>query len=115
LEIQTGKWNGYFFNAFSSRDRATGRLFPAASWFTTDGKTRAIGAAALGDYPKHEASESGHVKWSEPPAQKVWNIDASRIIFDHNDIYKGRVATMLNELLSSVGPPARNLATRTLS
>jgi hypothetical protein len=29
----------------------------------------------------------------------AWNVDATRIVFDHSDIYKGRVATLIADLL----------------
>jgi hypothetical protein len=102
METLKNMWHGHFVNVFSRRDLATGGLFPLASVVTTDAVSRAIGARQLGDYPVLDVSESGHVAAPVPSSGTVFNVDASKIVFDHSDIYKGRVATMLNELLGSL-------------
>lgn len=107
MQIVKNKWRGHFFNVFSRHDRATGTLFPLASYFTADDAVRAIGAAPFGDYEVLTVSESGHVKTPEPlrkAKESVSNLDATNIVFDHSDIYKGRVATMLHELMTAVDP-----------
>jgi len=107
IKVIEEKWHGHFFNVFSRHDLATGVLFPAASQLTTDDATRAIGAAPFGTYQVLKVSESGHIqrpKLLRERREAVWNIDASKIVFDHSDIYKGRVATMLHELMREVEP-----------
>ena len=43
---------------------------------------------------------------SDPKARvNVWNVDASEIVFSHTDIYKGRVAHLLPDLIYG---PLRN-------
>ncbi len=102
MEVLKNKWHGHFFNVFSRHDRATGALFPLASCFTSDQAARAIGATALGGYKVFDVSDSGHVAAPERlRKESVANLDASNIVFDHSDIYKGRVATLLHEIMSA--------------
>jgi hypothetical protein len=98
-------YSGFTFNVYSEHDVANKYLFPLASLFTDDDARCAIGACGLGDnYKVIKVTPAGHLsekpETTLQPGQRVaWNIDASTIVFDHSDIYKGRVATVLFELL----------------
>ena len=95
---------GYTFNVYSGHDIANRWLFPLASLLTDDEARCGIGACAVKEYDTINVTPTGHL--AEPtdavglaPGQAaVWNINAEQVIFDHSDIYKGRVSTLLFEL-----------------
>jgi pimeloyl-ACP methyl ester carboxylesterase len=103
-----GETASYLFNVHSRRDRANRILFPIASIFNTDDSTCAVGACGVRGYPTVCVSDDGGLQIELSDAAKqprpsdtlnAWNIDATKIISDHSDIYKGRVATLVAGLL----------------
>ena len=95
---------GYTFNVYSEHDIANRWLFPLASLVTSDEAHCGIGACAVDDYKTINVTPTGHLALRpnpaalEPGRAAAWNVTANQIIFDHSDIYKGRVATLLFEL-----------------
>jgi pimeloyl-ACP methyl ester carboxylesterase len=95
---------GYTFNVYSGHDVANRYLFPLASLLTDDEARCGIGACPVDGYETINVTPTGHL--AEPPnpaalapgMATAWNINAEQVIFDHTDIYKGRVATLLFEL-----------------
>jgi pimeloyl-ACP methyl ester carboxylesterase len=113
VQAQSGKvsaattakiYAGYTFNVYSGHDVANRWLFPLASLLTDDEARCGIGACGVDEYDTINVTPTGHL--AEPPnpvglapgQAAVWNINADQVIFDHSDIYKGRVATLLFEL-----------------
>lgn len=90
------------FNIFSQNDYASRFLFPIASMFTPDDSVDcALGGCRALDYPTIEIGAAGHVIFPTiENKDNIWNVDASPIIFSHADIYKGRVAGLIWELLT---------------
>ena len=107
----------YFYNIHSFNDTANRVLFPLASALSNDKPANdraandkpacAAGACGILDYATLCVDASGHI-----PAESkaltdeelkarlnAWNVDASAIVFDHSDIYKGRMATLIADLL----------------
>ena len=95
----------YLFNVHSFNDRANRTLFKLASLFNSDPVACAAGACGVPGYPTVCVDDSGELWWSGqtpgPTSERfnAWNVDATRIVFDHSDIYKGRVASMVATLL----------------
>lgn len=95
------------FNVMSSHDLADRYLYRLGSLMEEGGPTCAIGACGLHQWNYSATVEkSGSLK-VQPDLQvsNVWNIDASEVVSSHSDIYKGRVANLLWELLA-LNPPA---------
>ncbi|MEX5220169.1 MAG: hypothetical protein NW701_20310 [Nitrospira sp.] len=94
------------YNVYSNHDAANRYLYPLGSITEDGGPACAIGACGLKQW-KHSAKvEEGGTMIDPPDLKKsnVWNIDASDVITSHSDIYKGRVAGLLWELLSLKTP-----------
>lgn len=98
----------YLFNIHSLNDSANRVLFPLASLFNDDPSMCAAGACGVPCYPTMWVDTSGKLQLDPPPESgkrevdyriNAWNVDATRIVFDHSDIYKGRVAALLADLL----------------
>lgn len=98
----------YLFNIHSFHDSANRYLFPLASLFNDEPSECAAGACGVPAYPTLCVDESGKVVLDPTrPGDRVdatdrlnaWNVDATRIVFDHSDIYKGRLATLIADLL----------------
>jgi len=94
----------YLFNVHSVKDSANRRLFRLASLFNDDSATCAAGACGVPKYATVCTDDAGRVLIDPAAAAtsarlNVFNVDASRIIFDHTDIYKGRVAALVATLL----------------
>ena len=89
------------YNIYSSKDVANGVAFRLASIFTSDEAACGAGSCAVDDFPILKVDSLGHFSETAlPPTKELfWNVDATEIIDAHNDIYKGRVALLLSELL----------------
>jgi pimeloyl-ACP methyl ester carboxylesterase len=101
----TDSTDSFLVNLHSDRDLANKYLFRMASAFNTDPQSCAVGACGIPDVPTLCVNEIGKVV--EPEAQasarrpelNVRNIDASAIVYGHSDIYKGRIASLVADLL----------------
>lgn len=99
----TGETNSYLFNVHSFNDSANRVLFPLASMFNDDPATCAAGGVPR--YATACVDESARLR--PPPTQEApsvtefnaWNVDATSVVFDHSDIYKGRVASLVADLV----------------
>lgn len=112
----TGSTSSYLFNIYSKNDYANRYLFPVASIFNDDPAECAAGACGLPQYPTYIANDDGslklnasgelevippHTEYQDLPKEvNVWNVNAEDIVFSHTDIYKGRMAKLLAELIS---------------
>ncbi|MDK2745304.1 MAG: alpha/beta hydrolase [Nitrospira sp. BO4] len=90
------------YNIFSSNDQANKIFYPIGSLFEDGGRTCGIGACGVTQWPKTvSATYSGSLKTTVDLSESnLWNVDASDIISSHTDIYKGRVANLLWELIA---------------
>ena len=103
----TDETNSYFFNLHSFNDGANRFLFRLASVADDDPFSCAAGACGVPQYATMCVDGSGEttlkgvgVTDSIPgEAINAWNIDTSAIVFDHGDIYKGRVVSLIADLL----------------
>lgn len=104
----TDDTGSYLFNIHSFRDSANRRLFPIASLFNDDPATCAAGACGVPDYATLCVDNSGEIQLTidlssganaEQVELNAWNVDASKVVFEHSDIYKGRIATLIATLL----------------
>lgn len=95
------------FNLMSSHDMADRYLYRLGSIMEEGGPSCAIGACGLQQWDYSVTVEkSGSMKvYPDLRISNVWNIDASQVVSSHSDIYKGRVANLLWELLS-LNPPS---------
>jgi Alpha/beta hydrolase of unknown function (DUF900) len=96
----------YLFNIHSHNDTANRILFPIASIFNDDPAECAAGACGVPEFPTLCVDDAGNLQLTGARADSqsvrdlnAWNIDATKIVFDHSDIYKGRVATLITNLL----------------
>lgn len=97
----------YLFNVHSQKDSANRVLFRIASAFNDDPATCAAGACGVPAYPTVCVNEAGRVAPTGQPTREsvvqgkinAWNVDSSSIVFDHSDIYKGRLAALVADLL----------------
>jgi len=97
------------YNVHSFHDSANRHLFPLASLFSPDAAECAAGACGVPEFSTLCVDSAGYLR--KPPSVETtrqpsrtdqlaaWNVDATRIVFDHSDIYKGRVARLVVELL----------------
>lgn len=90
------------FNVFSEHDMADKYLYPLGSILEEGGPACAIGACALSQWDDTVVVSKSGEMLGAPDLKKsnVWNINASEVIYSHSDIYKGRVANLLWEILS---------------
>jgi len=101
----TDETASYLFNVHSLNDTANRVLFRLASVFNDDPATCAAGACGVPEFPTVCVDDSGKLQFGNitPPQfggdLNAWNVNATRIVFDHSDIYKGRVATLIANLL----------------
>lgn len=95
------------YNVHSFQDSANRILFPLASAFGTDEAGCAAGACGVQDLStvcvdplgRLPAAATASRQASATDKLAAWNIDATPIVFDHGDIYKGRVARLVVDLL----------------
>jgi hypothetical protein len=104
----TDETASYLFNVHSFSDGANRALFRLASMFNDDPATCAAGACGVPGYATLCVDDSGKLELEEAAESiatetagrlNAWNVDATRIVFDHSDIYKGRMATLIADLL----------------
>jgi hypothetical protein len=99
----TDDTNSYLFNVHSFNDTANRVLFPVASVFNDDPSTCAAGACGVPAFPTLCVDDSGQIPDAPRTSLKspfnAWNVDATRVVFDHSDIYKGRVAALVSRLV----------------
>jgi hypothetical protein len=96
--------NSYLFNVHSFNDTANRLLFRIASVFNDDPTSCAAGACGVPSYPTLCVDDSGQIQSTPGEIGRAslfnaWNVDATRIVFDHADIYKGRVAALTSRLI----------------
>jgi hypothetical protein len=97
----------YLFNVHSFNDSANRILFPLASVFNDDPAGCGAGACGVRNYPTVCIDDAGHILKPKVNATASaansslngWNIDSTKIVFSHTDIYKGRVSTLVADLL----------------
>lgn len=96
----------YLFNLHSFNDSANRTLFRLASAFNDDPSECAAGACGVAAYATICIDEAGRIEPVAAPALRgtdvrinVWNVDTTKFVFDHSDIYKGRMSTLLVTLL----------------
>jgi len=97
------------YNIHSLKDSANRYLFPLASMFSGDPVECAVGACGVPEFATLCLDESGRISTKRPNAESqpsqtdamlaAWNVDATKVVFEHSDIYKGRVAHLVTELL----------------
>ena len=94
------------YNVMSRHDMADLYLYRLGSIMETGGSTCAIGACGLRQWDNSvKVLRSGRI--DIPPnlgQSNVWNVDASEVITAHSDIYKGRVAKFVRDLLDLPRP-----------
>ena len=94
------------FNIYSTHDDANRLLYPVFSSMEPGGPACAIGACGI--IPWREGvsvTSAGSVDSKMDLAlSNLWNVDASKIIFSHTDIYKGRIANLVWELIDLPQP-----------
>lgn len=104
----TENTQSYLFNAHSINDTPNRVLFRLASLFNSDSYSCAVGACGISSYDTLCVSDSGRIIAVEKSADTnapnpdgifVWNANSENIVFSHSDIYKGRVAKMVSDLL----------------
>ena len=101
----TPETSSFMLNVYSEQDSANKYLFRLASTFNDDPQTCAVGACGIPDVPTLCVDNAGKVEPPEPitslskPKLNVRNINSSRTVYSHSDIYKGRVATLVADLL----------------
>lgn len=94
------------YNIFSTHDYANRLLYPMGSFTERGQPACAIGACGVSQWP-HQASvtPAGSLGSSMSLTESnLWNVDASTIIFSHTDIYKGRIANLIWELIALPRP-----------
>lgn len=101
--------SSYLFNLHSEHDKANKLLFRLASIFNSDSMDCAVGACGIPQYPTLCVDESGEVSairkdgvdssFRQLEGINIWNADTRNIVFSHSDIYKGRVAKLVSNLL----------------
>jgi hypothetical protein len=94
------------YNIFSTHDDANRFLYPIGSFMERGGPTCAIGACGVSQWPKLvSATPAGGLESGMDLAQSnLWNVDASKIILSHTDIYKGRIANLMWDLIALPHP-----------
>jgi hypothetical protein len=102
----TASTGSYMFNLHSFNDSANRILFKIASIFNDDEATCAAGACGVAAYSTLCVDEAGRIptqsglRSSDASGRiNVWNVDTTKIVFNHSDIYKGRMATLIADLL----------------
>lgn len=109
----TGSTGSFLLNLHSDQDSANKYLFRMASAFNDDPQSCAVGACGIPNMPTLCVDHAGELvepevrATLERPELNVRNIDTSRIVYGHSDIYKGRMASLIADLLYD--PPTRAL------
>lgn len=97
------------YNVHSFHDSANRYLFPLASAFNPDPSACAAGACGVPELTTLCVDGAGRLPRTPPGGTgrrptatdllAAWNVDATPVVFDHSDIYKGRVARLVVDLL----------------
>ena len=100
----TSSTSSYLLNIHSEKDQANKVLFRIASAFNSDEQSCAVGACGIPDYPTICVDNAGKLIEPEQPVSEaadinIKNIDATNIVYGHSDIYKGRIASLVADLL----------------
>ena len=105
------------YNVFSTHDDANKFLYPIGSFMERGGPTCAIGACGVSQWPKLiSATPAGSLESGVDLAQSnLWNVDASKVISSHTDIYKGRIANLVWELIALPHPQYAEIVMPTYS
>lgn len=99
----TEETDAYLYNVHSFQDDANRALYPLASLFDDDESACGAGACGVRAYATICVADTGE-RILPPSAARArsiltWNVDATPIVFGHSDIYKGRVARLVVDLL----------------
>lgn len=96
------------FNVYSEKDYANRFLYPLGAIFNFDSIRCAIGGCGMEVFETLRVSAGGNLI-DQPNFQleNVYNVDASQVIHGHSDIYKGRVANLLSEMVLTEGSTER--------
>ena len=93
----------YLFNLHSFHDVANRVLFRLASVLDDDPSACAAGACGVPSFATLCVDDAGQVRLppgvEARPLFNAWNVDTTRIVFEHSDIYKGRIAALLSSLV----------------
>lgn len=102
------KEGAFLYNIYSGDDAANKYLFPIASLFNDDQAECAVGACGARKFLTMCVATSGQLETKSLPVLSdnqlgarlnVWNVDSTKIISSHSDIYKGRVASLIGDIL----------------
>jgi hypothetical protein len=91
------------FNISSKRDWANRILFPTSELFSLRAPRCSIGACGENEFKDLDVNDAGHV--IDPRVEstfRVWNVRAEKVISSHSDIYKGRIAELIWQLIEEV-------------
>ena len=98
--------NAFLYNVHSFQDDANRVLYPLASMFDDDEAACGAGACGVRSYATICVDDAGDRILAPTSDRAVpilaWNVDATTIVFGHSDIYKGRVARLVADLLYDV-------------
>ncbi|MDH5667791.1 MAG: hypothetical protein OEY86_07260 [Nitrospira sp.] len=103
-EYTKAKHRYQMYTVFSQNDWANRFLYPLGEALSFNRPYCAIGACGESSIGKGiiPASNDGEFCYKDmPPNDRFYNVDASAFIFDHGDIYKGRVARLIWGLLEN--------------
>lgn len=94
------------YNIFSAHDYANRLLYPMGSFTERGQPACAIGACGVSQWPHRvSVTPAGSLGSSMNLSESnLWNVDASTIISSHTDIYKGRIANLIWELIALPRP-----------
>ncbi len=104
----TENTQSYLFNVHSLNDTPNRVLFRLASLFNSDSVGCAVGACGIPSYDTLCISDAGKIFAIERSKNNnneklkgifVWNANSEKVVFSHSDIYKGRVAKIVTDLL----------------
>jgi hypothetical protein len=98
----------HVFAVYSSNDYANRFLFPIGSLLaplSSDKVACALGGCGAPGFPSMIADNTGKLLGADILEERqVVNIDASSLIYSHSDIYKGRVAKLLWDIINHAKP-----------
>ena len=104
------------FNVYSERDWANRFLFPISEALNFKLPHCSIGACGEPSAPVLTLDEAGTINGWTPNIGRIWNVNADSIISSHSDIYKGRIAGLIWELITTKELAPSDLAiTRSLT
>jgi len=89
------------FNVYSERDWANRFLFPISKAFNFKMPYCSIGVYGEPSAPVLTVDEAGIITEWTPNIGRIWNVKADSIISSHSDIYKGRIAGLIWNLIAA--------------